>query len=473
DNDSDPDGDPITVVSALADTDGDGQADDILPVGTPTAVFGTDQAGSVVTAGVLTLNTNGVYSFDPEPPFLGEVPSAYTIGDPDGLTDDATLTILVEGDVGNETYANDDANTGPEGVDQVGNVLDNDSDPENDLQIVVGATDSNGGTITVGTPATLPSGGTLALNANGSYLYEPAAGFVGTEAVRYTVQDNGSPLAATDMATLYLTTLPRPCVEIEAWVYLEGAALDPGGLATYSFPMRTDLNDLRLLPGQVLVDPFLGNKYNPGLAYSDAPWSYFGSEGTLYDSGGDPNQAAAGYPATVVDWVLVSLRETPGATGNPLCQAAALLHDDGRIELTSNFDCCSLDEAQSYYLVVEHRNHLIVMSDAPVPIVGGKLTYDFRNQQSYIDDPFGFGSFAGQKEVSPGVFVMYGGNGDQATSGVSDTDVNSDDRARFELDNSELGEYRIGDFNLSGDTNFADRLIFEQNNGTFTSVPRD
>ena len=472
DNDSDPDGDPITVVSALADTDGDGQVDDILPVGTPTTLYGTDQTGTMVIAGVLTLNANGVYTFDPEPSFLGEVPASYTIGDPDGLTDDATLTILVEGDVGNETYANDDANVGPQDVGQAGNVLDNDSDPENDLQIVTGATDGSGGAITVGTAANLPSGGTLTLNSNGSYLYEPAVGFVGTEIVVYTIEDGGTP-TATDMATLYLTTLPKPCVEIEAWVYLEGAAIDAAGSPTYSFPMRTDLNDLRLLPGQVLVDPFLGSKYNPGQPYSDTPWSYFGMEGALYDSGGDSNLADAGYPATVVDWVLVSLRETPNATGSPLCQAAALLHDDGRIELTSNFECCTLDDAQSYYLVVEHRSHLIVMSDMPVPIVNGKLTYDFRNQQSYIDDPFGFGSFAGQKEVSTGVFVMYGGNGDQASTSVSDTDINSDDRARFELDNSELGEYRIGDYNLSGDTNFADRLIFEQNNGTFTSVPRD
>ena len=39
-NDSDPDGDAITVTSALADTDGDGSVDDNLPVGVATPIYG-------------------------------------------------------------------------------------------------------------------------------------------------------------------------------------------------------------------------------------------------------------------------------------------------------------------------------------------------------------------------------------------------------------------------------------------------
>ena len=39
-NDSDPDGDAITVTSALADTDGDDSVDDTLPVGIPTPIYG-------------------------------------------------------------------------------------------------------------------------------------------------------------------------------------------------------------------------------------------------------------------------------------------------------------------------------------------------------------------------------------------------------------------------------------------------
>ena len=47
----------------------------------------------------------------------------------------------------------------------------------------------------------------------------------------------------------------------------------------------------------------------------------------------------------------------------------------------------------------EHRNHLIVMSPTPVPIVNGRLTHDFTQSDSYIS-LIGHG----QKEMSDGSF---------------------------------------------------------------------
>jgi hypothetical protein len=241
--------------------------------------------------------------------------------------------------------------------------------------------------------------------------------------------------------------------------------------------MRTDLNDLRVLPGQTLEDPFFGNKYSPpGQPYNIAPWNYMGTEGDSFDSGGNPMNGDAGYPETVVDWVLVSLRADAIGTGGPVCQAAALLHSNGYIDFVEPFDCCDLDLQDSFYLVIEHRNHLIVMSHVKLPIVPGPdsstITYNFTQQLSYEDDPFGFGVFS-QMEILPGVFAMFAGNGDQTVSGQSDTDINLDDRTYWEGDNGDIGEYRIGDYNLNGDTNFNDRLTWERNNGKFTSVPRN
>jgi len=188
----------------------------------------------------------------------------------------------------------------------------------------------------------------------------------------------------------------------------------------------------------------------------------------------------AGYPSSVVDWVLVSIRGDSAGTGGPLCQAAALLHKTGYIEFVEEFDCCDLDLLGSYYLVIEHRNHLIVMSDVAVPIVPGidssTITYDFRQQQSYVDDPFMVGIFARQKELLPqlpGHFAMYAGNGNQTNTAFSDTDINFDDRSFWEGENGEIGEYRVGDYNMNSDTNFNDRVTWERNNGKFTSVPRD
>ncbi|MBK9335062.1 MAG: hypothetical protein IPM98_00180 [Lewinellaceae bacterium] len=270
------------------------------------------------------------------------------------------------------------------------------------------------------------------------------------------------------------TVVELPCANIQAWVYLEGSVIAPDGTENYSVPMRTSLNDLRLLPGQTYDDFFLGMQYTlPGQPYSAAPWNYNGNEGDNYDSNGDINFADADYPATVVDWVLVSLREHPDSTNQAYCQAAALLHKDGHIEFVEGFTCCEIDRNESYHVVIEHRNHLIVMSHTAVPITGGSITYDFRTQQSYINDPFVFGTFSGQKQFLPGLYCMYGGNGEQTQTNSSDTDINFNDRTYWEGENGDIAKYRNGDHSMNGDTNFNDRRVWEINNGRFTSVPRD
>jgi hypothetical protein len=276
-----------------------------------------------------------------------------------------------------------------------------------------------------------------------------------------------------------MTPLPPGCITIEAFVYLEGAVVATNGSETYDLPMRTDLNGFSVLPGQVYSNIFNGDEfYNPaGQPYNAAPWNYNGAEGDGFDSEGNVTNASAGYPVEVVDWVLVSLRTSPDDTGTPLCQSAALLYSDGRIVFVDEFGgCCALDPDGSYYLVIEHRNHLIVMSDVALPIVDGKITYDFRVQQSYIDDLGGFGTAVGQKELivdGQTIFVMYGGNGEQVLDVNADTDINFDDRTFWEIENGVFGRYRRGDYNLNGDVNFNDRRVFEVNNSKFTSVPRD
>ena len=76
------------------------------------------------------------------PTFIGEVPVRYTISDPGLLTDNAVLTITVTENLGNATYANDDANVGPRDVVQTGTILVNDTDPEGNTQTVTAAFNS-------------------------------------------------------------------------------------------------------------------------------------------------------------------------------------------------------------------------------------------------------------------------------------------------------------------------------------------
>lgn len=261
-------------------------------------------------------------------------------------------------------------------------------------------------------------------------------------------------------------------ITVNTWVYLEGALVNLTNYETYILPMRTHLNDARLMPGQAYQHPLEGVIYTPaGQPYRGGPWNYRGSEGNNFDSGGNPSPGTANYPSTAVDWVLVSLRATDD--GPALCRKAGLLHDDGHIEFVDgDFSCPGLEGYTAFYIVIEHRNHMIIMSPEAVEVVNNTLTFDFRANQSYINDPYGFGA-SGQKELPgyPGTFVMFSGNGCQALYANSYCDMNYDDLCYWSTHNSAVGTYCCGDYNGNGDCNFNDRFSWEPNNGVFTTVP--
>ena len=165
-NDSDPDSDNITV--------------NTTPV-TPPA------------HGTLTLNADGTFTYTPETDYTGTDTFVYEIYD-DGtpsLTDQATVNITINA-ANNPPVAVDDAFS--ENMNQTisGNVLTNDSDPDND-------------NLTVNTtPVTPPEHGTLSLNANGTFTYTPETDYTGTDSFVYEISDDGTP-SLTDQATVNIT----------------------------------------------------------------------------------------------------------------------------------------------------------------------------------------------------------------------------------------------------------------------------
>ena len=187
-NDGDPDGDVIVVE----------QAGGVAP-GTP---FVTANGGTV------TVNADGTFEYTPAVGFTGEDTFEYTIADPSGATDDATVTIDVQPDndpfANNDPDANDDTVTTQVGTPVSGNALGNDTDPNvpADTLTVVSV---NGDTTLA--PVTTASGGTLTIGSDGEFTYSPATGFVGTETVTYTIGDG---LGGTDTATIYLSVFNTP-----------------------------------------------------------------------------------------------------------------------------------------------------------------------------------------------------------------------------------------------------------------------
>jgi uncharacterized repeat protein (TIGR01451 family) len=250
------------------------------------------------------------------------------------------------------------------------------------------------------------------------------------------------------------------CIEINTAAFLEG----PYDYDTER--MSTDLNQLGYLPGQTPMT-FFGTPMNVGQPYNKAPWFYNGNEGDSFVQEGVVVGTNGKYPATATDWVLVSLR-TDVTPESAVCTRAALLLRDGTIRFVEDFECCNIDPTLDYYLVIEHRNHLLVMSHIKVPVINGQISYDFRYHNSYRSI-----MGVGQKEVAPGVYAMFAGNGDQQTSASDDIDINANDLQQWIIDDGLNSSYFLRDFDLSGDVNVQDKGLLLENNGLFSDVPRD
>ncbi|MES1988703.1 MAG: retention module-containing protein, partial [Pseudomonadota bacterium] len=184
---------------------------------TPFAVTaGTPGVANIAGVGVLTINSDGSYSFAPAPNYVGAIPVVtYTVSDNaavNPLTDTSTLTLTigannppVDGDE-NNSITEDVTLTVADGApgDLLNNATDVDGNPLSITSFLV-AGNATPFVVSAGTPgvANLAGIGVLTINANGSYSFAPAANYTGAiPVVTYTVADG---VGGTDTSTLSLS----------------------------------------------------------------------------------------------------------------------------------------------------------------------------------------------------------------------------------------------------------------------------
>ncbi len=141
--------------------------------------------------GTLVLNPNGSFSYVPNTGFSGTDTFTYYACDPNMpllCGNPATVTITVTR-VAPTTVA--DSYTTPQGVTLTGNVLANDLGT-NPRAILINR----------------PTRGTLVLNPNGSFSYQPNAGFSGLDIFTYYACDPNMPLLCGNPATVSITVTP-------------------------------------------------------------------------------------------------------------------------------------------------------------------------------------------------------------------------------------------------------------------------
>jgi subtilisin family serine protease len=165
------------------DTDADG---DVL------SIVGTTDA----TAGDVEVTADGV-TYTPDPSFFGSDSFEYAVTDPLGATDTGLVTI----DVNGRPSAIDDTTETNQGSAVSLAPLANDSDPEGDAVSI--------------TSASAPAHGSVAIGPSGELTYTPDASYHGTDSFEYEIVDangasdvgvvsvavNGAPVSIDDSAT--------------------------------------------------------------------------------------------------------------------------------------------------------------------------------------------------------------------------------------------------------------------------------
>lgn len=250
------------------------------------------------------------------------------------------------------------------------------------------------------------------------------------------------------------TGLNSQCnIDMNIKVLLEGSYNEADNKMTTWFYERG------FLPGQ---EPF-SSIYPPtrdSVMYTNLPWAFDG----LYSV----NNLTRFYDDELVDWVLVSYRDSIIADST-FFRELGLLKNNGEIEFP--YGCSKLTNEHitanpNFYIVVEHHNHMAVMSaEHVIKNSGNEYSYDFSLQDSYITTT----SF-GQKLIS-GKWMMYAGDIDQV-SDVQSSDINGLDKALWQTRNGAFGLYHPGDLNLDADVNGADKSIWELNNGITNRVEK-
>ncbi len=225
------------------------------------------------------------------------------------------------------------------------------------------------------------------------------------------------------------------CTDESAPIVLDICAFLEATYDSNSGLMSNELENLGILPA---TQP-----------YSGVPWNYAGTE----------NRSVS----NIADWVLVSFR-TSTAKEDEIAKTAGLLQTDGCIYfpddnvLPSGFNT-------PVYIVVEHRNHIGIMSPQPLSISNNTLSYDFRTADSYAA-----GGGLGQKQVASGAWCML--TGDMNPTDAGSYDINGSDKAIWQAENGLFNDYFSADLNQDGDVNGGDKALWNSNNGAFSSVPK-
>ncbi|MET0382665.1 MAG: Ig-like domain-containing protein, partial [Burkholderiaceae bacterium] len=223
--------------------------------------------------GAVAMNPDGTLTFTPTPGFSGSVTFSYTDRNAAGGQSSSTITISVPASADHSPVAVADAYVGTMNALISGNLSAND------------APSADGGN--VWSLAAGPAHGTVLVNANGTFAYEPAAGYAGNDSFTYTITDaDGS----KSSATVTLSIAPVPVANPDTLAGTENSPIT-GNLNSNDVPSAGQTNTWALTTGAshgtVTVDPDGTFSYVPAPGYTGADAFTY----TITDSNGHTSTA--------------------------------------------------------------------------------------------------------------------------------------------------------------------------------------
>jgi len=118
-----------------------------------------------------------------------------------------------------------------------------------------------------------------------------------------------------------------------------------------------------------------------------------------------------------------------------------------------------------FYVVIEHRNHMNIMSPTAVHVVDNRLSYDFRWSDSYV-----VGLGFGQKQLPTGEWLMFAADTDQFN--MPSAVIDGLDKNSWVEGNGTFDNYCPSDLNFDGDVNGNDKSFWYENHGIYSQVPK-
>jgi VCBS repeat-containing protein len=244
----------------------------------------TDAEGDALSAvqidgpshGTLTLNADGSFEYVPEADFNGQDTFTYQASDGSGTSDTVTVTINVN-PVNDAPVAVDDeyqmTGEDPLTIDPATGVVANDTDIEGDA---LSAIQIDG-----------PDHGSVALNADGSFVYTPESGFSGEVTFTYQLNDGQADSNIATVRIIIDQDEQSPSAADDQYSVISGNTLDvaaPGVLANDSDPQGDPLS-AAVVSGPangtltLNADGSLSYTPNAGFTGTDS-FSYQASDGT-------------------------------------------------------------------------------------------------------------------------------------------------------------------------------------------------